>query len=127
MSYYDLGGATLAYLKIGSLEVKAQKLDISREPIWSSNTGRTSSGKMVGDIVAQKYKLTITLPPMSDEQAASFDAAILPAFFNVTFRNPTTGKNVTKSMYAGSPRYPVYSYVDIYPRYVGTAVELIEQ
>lgn len=117
----------MAYLKIGDLEVKAQKLDISREPIWSSSTGRTASGKMVGDIVAQKYKLTVTLPPMSDKEAASFDAAILPAFFNVTFRNPTSGKNVTKRMYAGTPKYPVYSYVNNLPRYVGTAVDLIEQ
>lgn len=117
----------MAYLKIGDLEIRAQKLDISREPIWSKNTGRVASGKMKGDIVAHKYKLTVTLPPMSDKEAASFDAAILTAFFNVTFRNPTTGKNVTKKMYAGSPKYPVYSYVDGLPRYVGVAVDLIEQ
>lgn len=117
----------MAYLKIGDLEIKAQKLDISREPIWSSSTGRTASGKMMGDIVAQKYKLTVTLPPMSDDEAASFDAAILPAFFEVTFKNPTTGKNTTKSMYAGTPKYPVYSYADGLPRYVGIAVDLVEQ
>lgn len=117
----------MAYLKIGDLEVRAQKLDISREPIWSKNTGRVASGTMKGDIVAQKFKLTVTLPPMSDSEAASFDAAVLPAFFNVTFRSPTTGKNVTKKMYAGSPKYPVYSYVDDLPRYVGVAVDLVEQ
>lgn len=117
----------MAYLKIGNLEVRAQKLEISREPIWSKNTGRVADGTMKGDIVAQKYKLTITLPPMSDSEAASFDAAILPAFFNVTFKNPSTGKNVTKKMYASSPKYPVYSYVDEFPRYVGVAVDLVEQ
>lgn len=117
----------MAYLKIGSLEIKAQKLDISREPIWSSSTGRTASGKMLGDIVAQKYKLTVTLPPMSDEEAVSFDTAILPAFFNVTFKNPSSGKLETKKMYASSPKYPVYSYANGLPRYVGVAVDFIEQ
>lgn len=117
----------MAYLKIGNLEIKAQKLDISREPIWSSNTGRTASGKMAGDIVAQKYKLTVTLPPLNDKEAASFDAAILPTFFNVTFKNPTTNSMVTKKMYASSPKYPVYSYADELPRYVGVAIDFIEQ
>lgn len=117
----------MEYLKIGDLSVKVQKMTVIRNPIWSSNTGRVASGTMKGDIVAQKYKLTLTLPPMSDSEAASFDAAILPAFFNVTFRNPATGKNETKRMYSSAPSYPVYSYVDGYPRYVGIAVELTEQ
>lgn len=118
----------MAFLKIGNQEIKkVQKLDISKEAIWSKNTGRVSSGKMRGDIVARKYKLTITLAPMTDEEAASFDAAISSTFFDVTFRNPSTGQNVTKRMYAGTPKYPVYSYVSGLPRYVGVAVDLIEQ
>lgn len=118
----------MAYLKIGSKEIKkVQKISITREPIWSKNTTRTANGTMKGDIVAQKYKLEVTLAPMSDEEAVSFDTAILPAFFNVTFKNPSSGKLETKKMYASSPKYPVYSYANGLPRYVGVAVNFIEQ
>lgn len=117
----------MEYLKIGDLEIKAQKIEIRRQPIWSSNTGRGASGKMKGDIIAQKYTLSVILTALNDEEAASFDAAIIPAFFDVTFKNPSNGKMVTKTMYASSPKYPVYSYVSGLPRYVGVAVELTEQ
>lgn len=118
----------MAVLEIGGRAMpKVKGLTIGREPIWSKNAGRVADGTMKGDIVAQKYKLQVTFAPMSDEQAALLDAALIPAFFNVKFRNPTTGQYVTKKMYAGSPTYPVYSYVDGFPRYVGVGVDLVEQ
>lgn len=118
----------MEYLKIDDLEIKkVQKIQFKRNPIWSPKTGRAVSGKMRGDIVAQKYAISVVLTPLTDEEAASFDAAILPDFFNVTFKSPSTGKMVTKMMYASSPTYPVYSYVDGLPRYVGVEVELTEQ
>lgn len=102
-----------------------KSLKITREPLWSKNTGRCADGEMKGDIIAQKWKLEIVFAPMSDEQAATLDAAILPAFFEVEYRDPGSGKRVTKTMYARSPSYPVYSYVDRYPRYQGVGVNLI--
>lgn len=118
----------MTYLKIDDLEIKkVQKLKLKRNPIWSSKTGRVASGKMRGDIVGQKYTISVALAPLTDEEAASFDAAILPAFFNTTFKSPSTGGMVTKTMYASSPTYPVYSYINGLPRYVGVEVELTEQ
>ncbi len=111
----------------GKVMPPVQKLTISREPIWSKNAGRGADGKMIGDIIAQKMKLQIVFNPLSDAQAASLDAAIIPAFFSVKFRNPSSGGLETKTMYAGSPTYPVYSYVEGLPRYVGVGVDLIEQ
>lgn len=118
----------MASLKLnGTVIPYVQKIEITRNPIWSSNTGRTASGKMVGDLVTQKYKLKITFSPMSDEDTVSLEAVISQAFFDVTFKNPTTGKMETKKMYADAPVYPVYSYADELPRYVGNAVSLVEQ
>ncbi len=34
-------------------------IKIDNEIIWSSNTGRTSSGAMAGDVVAEKKTVTI--------------------------------------------------------------------
>lgn len=107
------------------LSLNVQALTITPEKIWSNNTGRVADGEMRGDIIAIKQKLEVTLNPMSDEDAASFDAIISQTFFDATFRSPRTGKTETHKVYAGSPAYPVYSYVDGFPRYVGVKISLI--
>lgn len=118
----------MSVLKIGGEAMPPLKsLTIIREAIWSKNTGRTATGKMVGDIIGYKYKLQITFKPLSDEQAALVASATRPAFLNVEFTDPEDGEKHTIKMYAGSPAFPVYSYVDGVPRYVGTKVDLIEQ
>ena len=119
----------MSAIKIGAsnLSLKVKNLTITPEKIWSSKTGRTANGEMMGDIVAIKWTLNAVLCPMTDEQAAAFDKVVAQAYFNVTFRCPTTGKDETHVMYAGSPSYPVYSYVNGLPRYVGVAVNFIEK
>ena len=104
-----------------------QKMTITREKIWSKNTGRVASGKMVGDLVGIKLKATIVFVPLSDSQAITLENAISKAFFDAKFKNPNTGNIETHRMYAGSSSYPVYSYAEGYPRYVGAGVDLIEQ
>lgn len=118
----------MARLKIDGVEMPPiQSLDIEKERIWSNKTGRTASGTMKGDIVAYKDKLNITFAPMSDADSIKLENAIHPAFFNVTYQDPKTGKERTAKFYTSSPKYPVYSYADGLPRYVGTGIELIEQ
>lgn len=105
-------------------------LTFTKEPIWSSNTGRGATGKMLGDIIGYKFKLQIKWPALSQEQTSLINQAInSKAFFDVEFIDPTNsnGDKITKSFYAGTPTYPVYSYVDGLPRYVGVGVDLIEQ
>ena len=120
--------AYMSVLMISGKEMpKVKSITISREPIWSKNAGRSADGTMLGDIVAQKLKLEIVFSPMSDANAAILDAAITPAFFVAKFRNPGTGKTEEHTMYSSGPKYPVYSYVDGFPRYVGVGVSLIEQ
>lgn len=104
-----------------------QEMSIDREPIWSKNTGRTADGTMNGDIVGFKEKLKIKFAPMSDAQAATLASATRPAFFSVRYTDPETGSVRTRMMYASAITYPVYSYVNRLPRYVGASVNLIEQ
>lgn len=115
-------------IKIDGVEMpRIKELTITREPVWSRNTGRGADGSMLGDIVAQKTTLQITFVPLSDSQAAKLAAATEPAFFNVTYKDPLTNATKTKKMYAGTLPYPVYSYVDILPRYVGVGIKLVEK
>lgn len=104
-----------------SKEPAAQGIDESSEKIWSSNTGRTASGKMTGDIVAIKKKLVVKYPPLTDAEKSALEIAISDAFFNVIYK----GRSYT--MYAGSPAVQLYSMVSGLPRYIGMSLELIEQ
>lgn len=115
-----IGGVTMPTLK-------KEGLTISKEKIWSSNTGRAANGDMIGDLIGIKYTLDCEWPPLSREQAAVVDAAVSPAFFNVTFTDPGSNSRVTKRMYAGTPTYQVYSYVNGVKTYNGVKVTLIQK
>lgn len=101
-------------------------LQISHEKIWSKNTGRGADGEMIGDVVAKKWKLEIGFAPLTDAQANLLETLLEPAFFTVSFKTPS-GARKTVTMYAGTPVYPVYSYVSNLPRFNGVAVNLIEK
>lgn len=115
-----IGGITMPTLKKGGLV-------ISKEKVWSKNTGRAANAEMIGDIVAIKYTLDCEWPPLSREEAAVIDAAVTPAFFDVTFTDPGSNSRATKKMYAGTPVYPVYSYVKGIKTYNGVKVTLIQK
>lgn len=115
-----IGGVTMPTLK-------KEGLAISKEKIWSKNTGRAADAGMIGDIIAIKYTLDCEWPPLSREQTAVVDAAVTPAFFDVTFTDPGSNSRVTKRMYAGTPVYRVYSYVNGVKTYSGVKVTLIQQ
>ncbi len=115
-----IGGVTMPTLKLDGLT-------ITKEKIWSSNTGRSASGEMIGDVVNYKYTLKCEWPPLTREQVAIIDQAVTPAFFSVTFSNPATNKRTTTTFYAGTPTYKVYSYVNGIKTYHGVAVDLIQK
>lgn len=122
--------ATISDLYINGTQMPTPALNgvtISREPVWSAATGRTSSGKMVGCIVARKTTLKIKWPPLTLAQAATILSAIESAdFFSVAFTDMTnTRRNLT--MYAGPPSFTEYSWVDGVQYVVDAAVDLIEQ
>lgn len=108
-------------------EPKQNGITFTKEKIWSKNTGRTTDGTMVGDIIAIKTKMKISWNVLSGEQVALLDEAVSPAFISVYFKDPRINTYTEKMFYAGTPSYPVYSYADGLPEYVGTTVDLIEQ
>lgn len=118
-------------LKIDGVQMPEPKynggLTFTKEKIWSRNAGRTTDATMVGDIVAIKTKMHINFPPLTGEQVAQLDEAVTPAFISVYFKDPRLNAYTTKTFYAGTPSYPVYSYAKGLPEYVGVTVDLIEQ
>lgn len=52
-------------MKIRGIEVAEPKfggIEITEEPIWASNSGRSITGKMIGDIVTWVTSVTVSWP-----------------------------------------------------------------
>ena len=102
---------------------------ISREKIWSENTGRTASGKMTGTIIGIKSKISIKWPVLTPTQVATIEGAGSDPdnhFVPVKYTD-ATGSTVTKTMYFGTPSYTVYSWADGKQYIKDVSVDGIEQ
>lgn len=123
--------ATISDLYINGTAMPTPALNgvtISREKIWSAATGRSSSGKMLGTIIAVKTTLKIKWPPLTMAQAAVIEAAVSSGteFFPVRFTD-AGGTTRTLTMYAGTPTYTQYSWANGTQYVVDASVDLIEQ
>ena len=71
----------------------------------SLDSGRdttTADGTMILNVISQKYRLDITTTYMNETELKAFYAQISQApTMSVTFFNPYTGTNDTKTMYRG--------------------------
>ena len=93
------------YLFFGNVRVKTPSVvKLGNEKIWSQNTARAASGRMVGDIIAIKKTIHIEWAHATPEEVSlinSFISDISSAFFDVTFPDETFTE-VTKTVYAGT-------------------------
>ncbi len=108
-----MANITVSELYIGGVQMPTPALEgvtITREKVWSSDTGRSSSGKMLGTIVAIKSKITIKWPVLTFDQVQTIESAVSDAddpFVTVKYTD-MTGTTVTKTMYFGTPTYTMY-------------------
>lgn len=115
-------------LKIGNIAMPQPAMNgftVKPEKIMSKNTGRSSSGEMVGDIVATKLTISIKWPPLTESEVSTIAKAITPAFFDVNFRNPITKTQETRRFYSGSLTIPFYS--EALDMYSGVSLDIIEK
>lgn len=102
---------------------------ISSNKVWSANTGRTTTGKMVGTIVCVKHKIAIKWPPLTEAQAAVIEAAVSDTdnpFVPVQYTD-MAGNTVTYTMYFGDVTYTQYSWSEGLRYIMDVAVDGIEQ
>lgn len=79
----------------------------NKEPLWSSNAGRTASGLFVGDIVAEKTTATFTFSNLSNEEISMIENE-LKTFFTVDFADPLNpSKRVTYTAYRPPRSFPL--------------------
>lgn len=99
---------------------------VSREKIWSANTGRSSSGRMMGTIVAVKTTIKVKFPPLTLAQAKLIENAVADEYFSVVLTR--NGEKVFDgTMYAGAPSYTIYSVAEGLPYARDLSVDLIER
>lgn len=102
-------------------------IKLAKRKLWSKNTGRTASGKMVGDIITRKYELKVTWFKLSQSEAAALDEAIEQVpFFPVQFTNQR-GEVLTKNFYSDDTEYTQKKYKENDIVYSNISITLVEQ
>lgn len=97
------------------------------EPIWSADTGRTASGKMVGTLVATKVKLKFSWNALSWPDAAKIQKAIMGKSFVSCSYPSIDGTLHEVTGYFGTPSFGQYSWADGVRWATEISVDFIEQ
>lgn len=118
--------------KIGSTWVAdpaAGGINVTDEPVWSSNTGRSTTGKMIGDIVAWKKTIEVKWPPLTFAQVSAIRSAIKSGgeFFDISYYDLATGSMKTTKVYCGNIPRTLYSLAAKHQKYFDVAIKFVEQ
>lgn len=108
--------------KVGGITRKAEK-------IWSSNTGRSASGKMQGTINAIKITYSIEWPPLTPYEQELIESLVSNKFapFSVlTVRRPD-GSIWEMECYFGTPSFGEWDWIDGRWMCTGAKVDAIER
>ena len=116
-----------AVLKVNGSDIPdPTSITISRNKVWAQNTGRTKSGKYVGDIVALKWRIDATWNNVSENKAQEIMNAFEPAFMDVRFKNPKTKAFATAKFYGGDETLNVYNYDIAEAVYESVSLSIVE-
>ena len=123
-------------LRIDEIKINGSSISVpdengfkrTKNKIWSSNTGRSASGKMLGDIVAVKYTLDFAWSKLTAQEVKNLETAVgTAAFFPVVFPEEGTGKTLTKNFYAADMTYGTKKYENGTEIYSDVSLQIIEQ
>jgi len=86
------------YLKVGTILLPSPvSMSVDDEIIWSADTGRTLSGDMVGDAVAEKKNLGVKWGLLEESECLLIKRNLLPGFFPLAFYDD--GQEIQVEMY----------------------------
>lgn len=78
-----------------------------KEPLWSSNSGRTASGLYVGDLVAEKMTVDISFSNLTESDVRLIENA-LTTFYTLSVIDPLDSSNrITLECYIPPRAYPL--------------------
>lgn len=111
----------------GDVELPAPvNISIGSEIIWSSNTGRISTGKMVGDVIAEKETLSISWGILTKEEYNMIKESLKAGYWPVKIN--VDGDEYQIDVYRGTlSRVPMGRLSDGHYYYRSASVEIVEQ
>lgn len=111
-------------LKCGEVNLPSPvSMSVDDEIIWTSDTGRTLDGRMMGEVVAEKKNLKIEWSWLTEQEAALIKNMLYAGFFSITFRE--YGETLTLESYRGTISKDVAGYIgdgNFYYRKVTTTI-----
>lgn len=115
----------MAFLLAGGVEMPCPvSLKVEDEIIWSANTGRSNTGKMVGDVVAEKQTAEIGWGILTKTEADKIKRYMVSGFFPISF--PALG--ITFTGYRGTLSKELLGGLsDGITYYKNVSVQLVEQ
>lgn len=103
-------------------------IEVKDEKIWSSDTGRISTGKMVGTVIGIKHTIRITWPRLTAAQAKRIRSAVSSKkSFVVMAYTDIDGERVSKTVYFDTPSFTIHRLWHGEPVITGCTVQGIEQ
>lgn len=78
-------------------------ISVGDEILWSSNTGRASTGKMIGDVIAEKETLSIKWQYMTAADKNTIKTSLSTGFYPVEINIDGNPYNIT--VYRGTLKY----------------------
>ena len=126
-----MANITIVNITVDGVELPTPAADgvtISKEKLWSQDTGRSASGLLNGTIVAQKVTLNLKWPPLTPQEAKIIDdlASSGTEFHTVRYTD-IAGSTYTKTMYFGTPSGTWGSWANGAQYVTDYAVNLIER
>ena len=118
----EIDGVRVRSPKVGGITRKAEK-------IWSSNTGRTASGKMQGTITAIKVTYSIEWPPLTQAEQERIETVISnpsKPFVPIRIRRPN-GRIQETECYFGTPSFGEWDWINGQWMCTGAKVDAIER
>lgn len=118
----------MIYTKENGVWVKLpapESITINDEIIWSSNTGRTSTGKMIGDVIAEKNTYSINWGLMEERDYKKIKNSIVSGFIPLKIKVDSEAVEITA--YRGTLTARARGCIGNTYYYDSIATELIEQ
>jgi hypothetical protein len=90
----------MAIIQCGNTSLPAPStISVDDEIIWSENTGRTTSGKMLGDVVAEKKSISIAWGVLTASQLSTIKSSLIAGFFSIQIN---IGETINITSYRGT-------------------------
>ena len=101
-------------------------ISVNDEIIWTSDTGRTLSGYMAGDVVAEKKNINIKWEFLPESEVVTIKNTLIAGFFPFTFHDD--GMDITIESYRGTLAKEQLGYIgDGIFYYRSVSVDIIQR